>query len=244
MQIFASWSGPDSRAVAELFKSWIPCVLQDVNVYVSSQDIEKGERWQTSVASNLTEIDFGLIVVTKTNMNAPWILFEAGALSKSVKSRVIPILCGVNEIDTANSPLTQFQYSIVNKEEIKRVIEQINSANSRLLDPSRVDKAFEKWWPDFENEYKKINFIGNNGPTEPIDDSDRLTKIEHAIEELLKDSRRSRHIDELTIRTPTKWADADLTKFFRQNSDDTNKLIKIILKEKYDKNDDDRQNEQ
>jgi hypothetical protein len=82
-------------------REWLPSVVQDVEVWVSSQDIGKGEKWSASLWESLSEIEFGILMVTPENARAPWIMFEAGALSKTVKSRVIPILCGMERLDIA-----------------------------------------------------------------------------------------------------------------------------------------------
>src|ERR1043166_1601551 len=111
MKIFVSWSGEASREAAELLRSWLPNVVQQTGVWVSSQDIGKGEKWSASLWESLTEINFGILMVTRENSKAPWIMFEAGALSKTVKSRVIPILCDIDRLDVANTPLGQFQHA-------------------------------------------------------------------------------------------------------------------------------------
>lgn len=192
MRIFASWSGEESKQIAELLKLWIPCVLQDADVYVSSQDIGKGERWLSSVTANLSEIDFGIIVVTRSNMNAPWILFEAGALSKSVKGFVVPLLCGVETFEAATSPLTQFQYVRAVRSEMKDLISQTNSVCSKPLDSKRVDAAFDKWWPDFESEYVKIQ-LPENKASKKESEASRLSNIEEALGEVMLELRRMRH---------------------------------------------------
>src|SRR4051812_28041674 len=118
MKIFVSWSGDASREAAELVKDWLPNVVQELDVWVSSQDIGKGEKWSATLWESLTEISFGILMVTRENAKAPWIMFEAGALSKTVKSRVIPILCDVERLDIANTPLAQFQNAVMSKDDI------------------------------------------------------------------------------------------------------------------------------
>jgi hypothetical protein len=159
MKIFVSWSGTDSRAAAELFRNWIPNVIQEAEAWVSSQDISKGEKWVKSLWESLTEHQFGVLMVTKANFESPWILFEAGALSKSVQSLVIPILCNVDRVSLANSPLNQFQNSLPNKEDFGALIQALNAACERPLETSRLQAAFEKWWPDFEKDFAAIKFI-------------------------------------------------------------------------------------
>lgn len=109
MKLFVSWSGDDSREAAELLKDWLPSVIQEAEVWVSSQDIGKGERWSPSLWENLSEIDFGILMLTKTNCTAPWIMFEAGALAKKVKSRVIPVLCNLDRFEIGDTRRDSFK---------------------------------------------------------------------------------------------------------------------------------------
>ncbi len=196
MRIFASWSGEESKQIAELLKSWIPCVVQDAEVYVSSQDIGKGERWLASVSNNLAEIDFGIIVVTKTNVSAPWILFEAGALSKSVKGVVAPLLCGVDNFEAAKSPLTQFQYARPVLAEMRDLVLQVNSFCAKPLDQARVEASFLKWWPDFVAAYEAID-LPEAKPAKKESDSSRLQNIEDALGQMMFELRRMRNQNEV-----------------------------------------------
>ena len=87
MKVFISWSGEKSHKIANILREWMPCVIQSIKPYVSSKDIDKGARWSTDIAKELEDSYFGIICVTKSNINAPWINFEAGALSKAVAAR-------------------------------------------------------------------------------------------------------------------------------------------------------------
>jgi hypothetical protein len=118
MKVFLSWSGDISHKVACAFRDWLPSVLQSVRPYVSSEDIDKGARWSTDIAAELAESSYGVLVVTRDNIAAPWVNFEAGALSKALeKSRVSPFLFGVKRSDV-HGPLLQFQSTILEKEDI------------------------------------------------------------------------------------------------------------------------------
>lgn len=93
MKVFISWSGNISWKVAVIFRDWLPSVIQSVEPYVSSEDIDKGARWSTDIAKELEDSTFGILCVTKENLEAPWLSFEAGALSKTMeKSFVTPFL--------------------------------------------------------------------------------------------------------------------------------------------------------
>lgn len=122
MKVFLSWSGQQSKEVAKVFKWWLPKVIQSLTPYMSDLDIEGGERWGESIASELNTSNVGLICVTRDNVNKPWINFESGALSKSVenaKVRVIPFLFNMPSAQL-KGPLLQFQYVEFTKEGVKK----------------------------------------------------------------------------------------------------------------------------
>ncbi|HYO23671.1 MAG TPA: hypothetical protein VEQ85_01855, partial [Lacipirellulaceae bacterium] len=86
--------------------------------YVSSEDIDKGARWSTDIAKELEAAQYGMICITKENVTAPWINFEAGALSKSLdKSSVTPFLLDIKRSEV-QGPLLQFQSVILEKSEV------------------------------------------------------------------------------------------------------------------------------
>ncbi|MFC5290705.1 hypothetical protein ACFPM7_26930 [Actinokineospora guangxiensis] len=154
MKVFISWSGSLSRKVAEILREWIPSVLQSVDPYVSSEDIDKGARWSSDIASELEGSNFGILCVTKDNLSAPWLNFEAGALSKLFEtSRVSPFLFGVDRPDVTG-PLLQFQSTVFEHDDILKLIRSINATSDAPLEPSRLEMVFEVWWPRLEERLK------------------------------------------------------------------------------------------
>lgn len=159
MKIFLSWSGNRSRHLATAFKEWLPDVLQYIDPYMSAKDIQLGERWSTNIEDSLRSHDFGLIFVTPENIDAPWINFEAGALTKNLKSRVIPILFEADVSILNNGPLKQFQsQKSLDKESILDLLVNINSAEQEntKLTSERLESSFNKWWIDLDNKIKAI----------------------------------------------------------------------------------------
>ena len=62
-----------------------------------------------TVAKGLETCNFGVLCITRENLNSPWILFEAGALAESMQDeRVIPLLLDLDFKDLSG-PLAQFQ---------------------------------------------------------------------------------------------------------------------------------------
>lgn len=157
MKVFLSWSGEQSHKVAVVFRDWFPSVIQSLVPYVSSEDIDKGARWSTDIATELEDSTFGILCVTRDNINAPWLTFEAGALSKTMdKSFVSPFLFNIKRSEV-DGPILQFQSTVFEKEDIKKLLKTLNKAcgEDKLTD-ERLDKAFDVWFPTLEEELNKI----------------------------------------------------------------------------------------
>src|SRR4051794_19228421 len=105
---------------------------------MSAEDIDKGARWGNEIASELEACDFGIICLTPANLQAPWIYFEAGALSKAVeRARVSPLLLGLKPSDVTG-PLVQFQFTLPQRSDMLRLVDAINDAcGERGLDAVR-----------------------------------------------------------------------------------------------------------
>lgn len=156
-KIFISWSGELSKTLAEAVRDWIPKVLQSVKPYFTPDDIEKGSRWAKEISGELAASQLGIICLTQDNQHSPWILFEAGALSKNLEeSKVCPILFNFDATEL-KGPLASFQATKFTKEDIKKLLESINnSCNESKLEEKSLDETFEMWWPQLEGKIKEI----------------------------------------------------------------------------------------
>lgn len=156
MKVFISWSGETSKAAAEALRDWLPSVIQAIDPWMSAPDIEKGARWFPEISDQLQKSNFGIICLTPENLNAPWVLFEAGALSKVIeKSRVCPFLFGLEPTDI-QGPLVQFQYTTNKKDDIQKLVETINKVLEKPILDKNVRQIFEKMWPDLEKILSQI----------------------------------------------------------------------------------------
>jgi hypothetical protein len=115
---------------------------------MSSEDIEKGARWNIKVASKLANAKAGVICLTNSNLHADWILFEAGALSKTVASTfVCPLLIDL-EPSAVSGPLLQFQATRATEEDIFKLVQTLNRGLGESGLPSdHLKEAFDMWWP-------------------------------------------------------------------------------------------------
>jgi len=157
MKVFLSWSGLRSKAVAESLRDWLPFVIQAVQPWISASDIDKGTRWGAEVAAQLQEVRVGIVCLTADNLKAPWLLFETGALSKTLEETfVCPYLLDIDPTDLTG-PFAQFQATKAQKDDTKELLRTINKAlGDDALDEKRLDKQFEKWWPDLDESLRKI----------------------------------------------------------------------------------------
>src|SRR5271169_5743454 len=122
--VFLSWSGDSSKSAAQTLHTWLPTVIQNVHPYMSAENIDKGERWSIDIAKQLEETNYGIICMTPENIDAPWVLFEAGALSKSMeRARVSPLLFSLGPSEFTKSPLLQFQLTVFTKDDFYKLLQ-------------------------------------------------------------------------------------------------------------------------
>ena len=187
MNLFISWSGEFSRKVAECLKVWIPTIIQTVEVFCSSEDIAKGENWSNRLSKELEQSNFGIVCLTPENVLAPWIHFEAGALSKVANSRVSAIMLGVTPSDV-KGPLARFQNTAFNREEFYHLFQSINDSHEKPLKQAVLDHAFDNSWEKLEHDIAAI--INDYPPHSPATTSekykhDELSSNSEAIQEIL-----------------------------------------------------------
>ena len=165
---------------AMAFAEWVPCILNAVKPWVSSEDIDRGAMWLNDVMVQLKDTNYGLVFVTKENQNKPWILFESGALSKGLnESRVFTVLVDlqVRDIDSG-SPLKHLNHTALDKESILKLLKSINKQlGDNKVEEHILEMTFSALWPHLES---KISDICSEEPsldTPKRDDPDVLNDI-------------------------------------------------------------------
>jgi len=189
MKVFLSWSGELSHKIAVELRDWLPYVIQSIQPYVSSEDIDKGTRWSIDIAKELEDSSFGILCVTPQNLEAPWINFEAGALSKAFNnSNVSPFLFGLKPSDLKKSPLLQFQSTLYEKKDLLKLILSINNAvGAEKLDESKLKKTFDVWFETLK--LKLDTFLPE--AADPLKENENLVSGNNngAVEEILELAR-------------------------------------------------------
>jgi hypothetical protein len=154
VQLFIGWSGERSQYVAEGFKKWIPTVIQAVKPWMSTS-MERGLNWIKEVSGKLAESRIGVFILTPENLKAPWVLFEAGALSKTLseeREHVCTLLVGLDPGDVG-MPLEQFQSTPATSDDVWKLVKTINKAlknQEQSLEESLLRSTFEAFWPKLE----------------------------------------------------------------------------------------------
>ena len=159
MKVFISWSGEFSKKLASEIKNWIEQCIQSVEAFVSSEDIEKGDTWSTRLTNELSDTNYGIVCLTSENVSAPWIHFEAGALSKMVDSRVSAIATDI-QVGDIKGPLSRFQNTKLEEQDMLQLLHSINNAieknGEKPLTNEKLEASFNAFWPSFNEKIKAI----------------------------------------------------------------------------------------
>lgn len=153
MKVFVSWSGELSRQVAQVLRTWLPRLIQSLDVFYSPDDIEKGENWDTKISQELSSCNYGIVCLTSENTTAPWIHFEAGALAKTLESRVCALMVNINPSDI-KGPLSRYQATRLDRDDFYQLIESINKALETPLDTTVLEPLFDALWPTILEEFE------------------------------------------------------------------------------------------
>lgn len=157
MDIFISWSGKRSRAFAEALRDWLPMIINAARPFLSSSDIDKGARWSTEIATRLEKAKAGIICLTPSNMQSEWILFEAGALSKTLADTYVCTLLIDMKPTDVKGPLSQFQATTASEADMLQLVKTLNSKlGESAVQVAQLEKAFKLMWPELSAQIQSL----------------------------------------------------------------------------------------
>jgi hypothetical protein len=202
MKVFISWSGPRSKATAELLSDWVKCVIQATRPWISTRDIDRGALWFSEISDQLKDTTVGIVCLTQENKNRPWILFEAGALAKGLSSnRVCTFLVDLKPADLED-PLAQFNHTLPDKDGVWSLVRTLNTCLSNAgLDERILEQVFATYWGQFEDRFKLL--LKQFPPTEKTEPRSEKNLLSEILENTRMLSHRIRSI-EGRIDTPTR----------------------------------------
>lgn len=152
MRIFLSWSGTQSRMVAEAFNEWLPGMFPGAEPFFSP-DIDKGARWDEELTQALAGTSVGLVCLTRENLKSEWIHYEVGALYKLQGAIVWTFLLGIKHADVA-PPLAKFQHTAARKSDVWKLVKTINNrlrdAGAPPWQEANLRELFDIRWPSLD----------------------------------------------------------------------------------------------
>lgn len=133
---------------------------QAAKPWMSDRNIEKGTKGFTEIGKALEGKKVGVVCLTPENLEAVWILYEAGALSKTFsddKTRLCTYLLGDLQSQDVKPPLSMFQSTKSEREDTRKLVQTINIAISEEpLPAERLNTIFNTFWPQLEEKLKAM----------------------------------------------------------------------------------------
>ena len=200
--VFISWSGERSHHIAKGLKTWLPRVIQEVDPWLSSSDIEKGSAWLTDISAELEKSAVGIFCLTPENLGSPWLNFEAGAIGIKLneKSRVCTYLYDIPYATAVGHPLGQFQPTMANKDDTRKLLGNMNQWCEKPLNLVVLDDAFDKMWADFQDVIDGAEKIEAGALPKPREQTEILEELSAGMNTLLARDNRSTFLPSSDIR--------------------------------------------
>ena len=185
IHLFLSWSGQRSYLVAKAFYVSLKEIFRDSDLEIYfSENMTKGVRWNQALNDALNNADFGILCLTKENLSAPWLMYEAGALSR--KAVVAPFLLDL-DAPKPEEPVTQFQLTTFEREDLKSLILSIRDCfvdkKEAVVDQDILERLFQ-----LEYDRKEGGLEQRLREAREARESDKKDRIER-LRELCKDNQ-------------------------------------------------------
>jgi hypothetical protein len=179
MDVILSWSGAQSRKVAETLNAWLKDVLPGIKPWISTEDITKGSTWFPALLGRLEAARLCIICVTPENLRSPWLYFEAGAIAgKSTDTRVCSYLIGVESAQLSGGPLGHFQATVADKADTWKLVRDINKHLQRgAHDEMLLEGNFEVKWPRLKQPLDAVLASYKDTPVHEVPESEALRAI-------------------------------------------------------------------
>ncbi len=159
-KIFISWSGTKSKEIAKGIK-W---ALEDIifkgtglKCFVSDLDISSGSDWWVKIKGELKTCKMGILCVTKENIKAPWIYFEAGAMiARDIPTTPVLFNCSFKHL--SSSPLSGKQaVDFYDQQKFAKMILDINETMNLLdLDTTQIEALAKDGYDKIKEKLKDV----------------------------------------------------------------------------------------
>ena len=146
---------------------------QSVQPWLSSRDIPLGASWYVKTLRILEEAEAGIVCLTRQNLQAQWLNFEAGFLSK----QAAPVCLYALDLDASEitGPISQFQYARAEKQSTLALVKMLNGlAGKASISEERINRIFELNWPRLGERLESIAGFQAEGGKPPHSFDEKL----------------------------------------------------------------------
>ena len=166
-KLFISWSGENGKEIALKLKEVLEKDVfeNELSCFVSDSDITSGETWWNRINKELTASSMGIVCITKENVKAPWIYYEAGALVGH-DIMTIPLLFNCSFEILNDTPLdTNQKVQFSDRKKFAKMILDINGHLNVLKDsPNHIrviaNTAHEKMCNELKDVFDRLKQKG------------------------------------------------------------------------------------
>jgi len=162
MKIFISWSRIPSKDIALAIREFLDSVFtQQIQTFLSTEDIKLGQEGYGTIQSALTECDKGIFCFMKNNISSVWMSYEAGAISiqksfpkenmDSDNSHILPILFEkIDDGKFGRHPLQYIQRQSFSRDTMYKLVVELNTKGKFLANDTVLQRQFNFAWPKLE----------------------------------------------------------------------------------------------
>jgi len=148
MKIFISWSKKYSGEIAKIMQDWLKEAFDSkISTFISSEGIGSGTDWYRKISDELDECELGVLILTPENINSPWIMYEAGALSN--KKAIIPILFERSS-ERVEGPISKRNHITYSKEGFKKLLIDMNDHINAGVSTKALNAFIETEWDNLK----------------------------------------------------------------------------------------------
>ena len=149
MKVFVSFSGEKSKRTADALVEFLPKILPTISFVLADTDIAIGERWQQSLERQTDGLNFAILCVSHDNVEKPWLMYEAGQLSRKTP-RLVPYLLNVDPADL-KGPLAHLSAVLADKGGTRHLLSIMNDESEEVLPNDVLNRDFESYWPEIKS---------------------------------------------------------------------------------------------
>lgn len=166
MKVFLSWSKPKSKELATATKEFLEGLFRGtITVWMSSESISYGSMSILDINVALKGSEKCIAFITEENINSPWIMYEVGSIAgkqyleseMNIGNAVVPIV--FDNLDSKyfiSHPLNQFQRMTFCKEDMYKLVKQLNAKTNAFPDDITLEKQFNLNWTGLNKSIKNI----------------------------------------------------------------------------------------